>query len=285
MDRGRSSEHPGRFQPEVIETFMRWYAPIVRRMWPATRTGFERLPDHDRFIVIANHSGVGVAELWAVILAWHESMGDEHPVAGMAHPGAFRVPPIRWFLQGLGAVEATRPGAAWARQHGVPLLLFPGGDHESTRPFWRARDVDFGGRKGWIRLAREHGLTIVPMCITGSHLTNPILAGGKLVAYSTGLRALGIRRAPLTALGLAAAWTTYSGLRRLRVPRVGSGLAATAALWCATMVPWVPAKIGFHMLEPLTHEALGELDDETVYARVVGELQRTLRADRSGSRR
>src|SRR5262249_16857949 len=152
---------------------------VVRRLWPAEIFGVERLPLHDRYMLVANHSGMGAAELWALLLLWQERFGTSRPIAGMAHPGAFRIPGLRHVLQALGGVEATREGAAWARAHDVPLLLFPGGDYEASRPVWQAGRVDFAGRTGWIRLAREHGLSIVPVCITGSHVTLPILAHGR----------------------------------------------------------------------------------------------------------
>src|SRR5262249_37584058 len=176
------------------------------------------------------------------------------PVAGMAHPGAFHVPPVRYFLQGLGAVEATRAGAAKARAAGVPLLLFPGGDHEATRPLWQADRVDFAGRRGWIRLARELGLAIVPMCITGSHRTLPIVAGGKAVAWMSGARLIGVHRAPLTLLSVAAG----AGALLAGLPWWLSVGTLWASVWATMALPWVPARIGFHILPPIPCEDVAD---------------------------
>jgi 1-acyl-sn-glycerol-3-phosphate acyltransferase len=248
-------------------------------MWPGELHGLAHLPDHDRFLIVANHSGMGIAEVWSLILAWQDRFAGTRPIAGMAHPAAFGVPPIRYFLEGLGGVEATRAGAAVARASGVPLLLFPGGDQEAMRPFWQASKVDFGGRKGWIRLAREHRLTIVPMCIRGSHRTLPVLAGGRAVAWLTGTRALGFRRAPLTLLSAIAAGATASGARALGAPWWGAGLLAWASMVSTMMVPWVPSRIGFHLLAPITSEALAaDADDDAVYRRVVAAIQSRLSA-------
>jgi len=285
----RSSAHPGAFEPEVIARFVRVFGPVTRAMWPASFHGLENLPEHDRFIVIANHSGMGMAELWALILGWYERAqppGSPRRIAGMAHPSAFKVPPIAYFLRGLGAVEATAAGAAAARAAGAPLLLFPGGDKESIRPIWQARRVDFAGRKGWIRIARAHGLAIVPMCITGSHVTLPILGGGRAASWLLGTRLLGVHRAPITVLSLAAAAASIGLTRLLGARWWVSALTAWASMSVAMIVPWVPSAIGFHILPAIPAEALGE-DEATadaIYAQVVGSLQATLCADRPAPR-
>lgn len=254
--------------------------PLVRRMWPSTFHGLENLPDHDRYMVVANHSGMGAAELWSLTLAWYEErFGPGRRVAGMAHPTAFRVPGLGDVLRGVGAVEATRTGAARARHHGVPLLLFPGGDQEATRPFWEASRVDFAGRKGWIHLAREHGLTIIPMCITGSHNTLPIVGGGRAVAWATGLRLLGVHQAPipLLSVGLAAG---AIGVAR----RAGASLPITlGAAWIAwmggLMIPWLPSTIGFHVLPPISSDELVDpAEDAAIYQRVIGSIEAVMRA-------
>jgi 1-acyl-sn-glycerol-3-phosphate acyltransferase len=279
-----SSSHPGIIDPVLLDRYVRFMGPMVRRMWPGTFHGLDQLPNDDRVLIIANHSGMGAAELWTLALAWYERFGVTRPMAGMAHPAAFRVPVLREALQGMGAVEATRVGAAKARQAGAPILLFPGGDHEATRPFWHADRVDFAGRKGWIRLAREHGLTIVPLCITGSHVTLPIVASGRAVAWMTGMRVMGVHRAPLPALALLTSPLTFAIARALGASRAMSLLAAWASVWPTVMMPWIPASIGFHFLPPIPASDVALASDDALYDRVVGSLGRTLREENQRAR-
>lgn len=287
---GVSSSHPGQIDPDTIAHLDKVMGGITRRMWPSSFEGLEHLPADDRYIIVANHSGMGVAELAALMIGWWERFGNAHPVAGMAHPAAFRAPGLRSILQGLGAVEATREGAAYARNAGVPLLLFPGGDHEAARPFWRADRVDWAGRRGWIRLAREHGLAIVPMCITGSHITLPILASGRTVAWMSGLRLAGVRRAPLPLLSLVAAGASAAILGAAGAPLWLAALAMWPSMWSTFLVPWIPAQIGFHFLPAIPAEDVGAdpSSEAALYARVVGALQTRMdreREERARSKR
>ena len=270
---------PGRIDPAVIATYLRWWGPLVRRMWPGTLHGLEHLPDGGRFLIVANYSGMGIAELWSLILAWWERFGHARPLAGMAHPGAFHVPPVRYFVDGLGGVPATREGAARAVAAGAPMLLFPGGDHEATRPFWRPSQVDFAGRKGWIALAREHRLSIVPLAITGSHNTLPILARGRALSWLIGTRALGVHRAPLTVLSVAAAASTASVSRLAGASWWTASAVAWASVWATTALPWLPSRIGFRFLPAIDATELADPSrDDALYARVVGALQRAVEA-------
>ena len=50
----------------------------------------------------------------------------------------------------LGAIPSTYDAALGALSQGVPVLVFPGGDIDATRPVWRARRVDFGGSTAYI---------------------------------------------------------------------------------------------------------------------------------------
>jgi len=235
-------------------------------------------------LIVANHSGMGTAELCSLLMAWYERFGTSRPVAGMAHPAAFRVPVLREALVGLGAVEATRAGAAEARWARVPILVFPGGDHEAARPAWRADEVDFAGRTGWVRLARDHGLDIVPLCITGSHNTLPILARGRAISWATGLRLLGVHRAPLPVLSVASVGLSMAITSALGFSPVFRLLSAWSSYWATMMIPWIPSRIGFHLLPAIAAERVARSKDAAIYDEVVSSLGATLRAQNAAVR-
>ena len=59
-----------------------------------------------------------------------------------------------------------------------PVLVYPGGDWETHRPSWESDKVDFAGRKGFIRLALDAGVPIVPVVSIGGQETALFLSRG-----------------------------------------------------------------------------------------------------------
>ena len=45
--------------------------------------------------------------------------------------------------------------------------MAPGGTREGLRPVWNRHRVDFGGRRGYLRLAAAHDLPIIPVASSG----------------------------------------------------------------------------------------------------------------------
>ncbi len=156
-------------------------------------------------MIVANHSGGGVREVFVLAAAWIKRFGEFAPIAGFAHPAGFQFEPFKSLIRGLGCVPSSYEGAKLAADAGVSLLVFPGGDHEAARPFWQASVVDFGGRQGFLKIAAEANLPIVPLRIRGSHLATPILwRGGKAWAtvFVTPRFFLGLKRYPVTLSGV-----------------------------------------------------------------------------------
>lgn len=132
--------------------------------------------------------------------------GATRRLAGFALPLGFRVFPLSSILKGVGAIPSTYEAARHALANGVPILVFPGGDHETLRPIWQANRVDFGGRVGFLRIARAAGVPIVPMGIRGSHFTAPILFRSTWLAnLLVAPRLIGQKRWGLSLLGVIGA--------------------------------------------------------------------------------
>ena len=66
------------------------------------------------------------------------------------------------------------------------MLVYPGGDYEVHRPSWERNRVDFGGRKGFIRLAIEQDVPIVPVVAIGGQETALFLSRGEHLAGRSG---------------------------------------------------------------------------------------------------
>ena len=178
-----SVTHAGRPAAWAVRVVLRWVWPLVRALFRPTIRGLEHLPARGPYLLVANHSaGLGLAELSSFAALYLREVGPERPLAGFAHPRAFGMWPTSVIHPALGVVPSTYPAAEATLAMGVPLLVLPGGDHETMRPITQADRVDLGGRVGFLRIARRAGVPIVPLGIRGSHYTAPILWRSKLLA-------------------------------------------------------------------------------------------------------
>ena len=162
------------------------------------------------------------------------------------------------FLRRFGTVAASPRNAEKALDAGAALLVYPGGDREVHRPSWQRHRVDFGGRKGFIRLALERDVPIVPVVAAGGQETALFLSQGENLAKLLGLdRMLRLKVLPVS---IAAPWGLNVGDMLGHVP--------------------LPAKITVEVLPPLhLREEFGpEPDVDEVYDHVVRLMQDTLDA-------
>ncbi len=272
----RHEPSPGKPSPALLRA-ARWLTPLVSLAFRPRLDGLEHLPERGPFMIVANHSGgLAIAEIVAFAARYLERFGNARPLAGFAHEKGFRIPVLSTVLAHVGAVPSTYAAAEEALARGVPLLVFPGGDHEAFRPIWQASRVDFGGRKGFLKIAKRAGVPIVPMGIRGSHYTVPILWRSRWVLpYALVVpRLIGVKRWPVTLLTVVIVTAIATGLDLAWYLRLLlSWLFAVSAL---SFTPIVPATIRMRIGAPLSGEALFTEDDadlDRALATVEGAVQ------------
>src|SRR5204863_7749879 len=99
-------------------------------------------------------------------LAFSTFFGVERRFYQLAHNLVLTMPGLG-SLRKFGTVAASQSNARQALESAAALLVYPGGDYEVHRPSWLRIQVDFGGRKGFIRLALEQDVPIVPVVSIG----------------------------------------------------------------------------------------------------------------------
>jgi len=85
-------------------------------------------------------------------------------------------------LSRYGTVPASPENMAQALERDAALLVYPGGDHESYRPSWESAKIDMAGRTGFVRLAIEHDVPVVPIVAIGGQETALFLGQGRRLA-------------------------------------------------------------------------------------------------------
>ena len=102
-------------------------------------------------------------------------MTDE-PVYALFHQFLLGIPGVGPLLKRAGAIDAG-PAHAEAILSGEGILIdYPGGDYEVFRPWWERNRIEFGDRRGFVRLALRTQVPIVPAVSVGSHETLVVLS-------------------------------------------------------------------------------------------------------------
>jgi 1-acyl-sn-glycerol-3-phosphate acyltransferase len=220
--------------------------------------GLGNVPDEGPVLLVGNHSGGNMTPDTTVFtLAFSTYFGVERTFYQLAHNLVLSMP---WLsqLRKFGTVAASPENARKALESGAALLDYPGGDYEVHRPTWLGNKVDFGGRKGFIKLALELDVPIVPVVSIGGQETSLFLSRGEGLARL--LRLDKMFRLKVLPISLAVPWVVNVGDMLGHVP--------------------LPAKITIETLPAidLRDEFGPDPDVDEIYDHVIQLMQETLDA-------
>jgi 1-acyl-sn-glycerol-3-phosphate acyltransferase len=220
--------------------------------------GLGNVPDRGPVLLVGNHSGGNLTvDSGVFTLAFSAYFGVERALYTLAHNLVVSWPGLG-FLRKHGVIAAAPGNAETALEDGAAVLVYPGGDREVHRPVWERNTVDFGGRQGWIRLALEQDVPIVPVVAIGGQETSLFLSRGETLARLLMLdRTLRLKVLPIS---IAIPWGLNVGDFLGHIP--------------------LPAKITVETLPPihLREEFGADPDLDEVYDHVQRLMQETLDA-------
>jgi 1-acyl-sn-glycerol-3-phosphate acyltransferase len=218
--------------------------------------GMERIPEREPVLLVGNHSGGTITPDTIVFtLAFNTYFGVERPFYQLAH-NLVLTSPVGPFLRRFGTVAASHDNARKALNSGAAVLVYPGGDWEVNRPTWEANRIDFAGRRGFVRLALDTGVPIVPVVSVGGQETAIFLTHGERLSRL--LRLDKLLRLKALPINLSLPW----------IVNVGDFLGHLP----------LPAKITVQVMDPIDlRERYGSKPDvDEVYEDVTGMMQRQL---------
>jgi 1-acyl-sn-glycerol-3-phosphate acyltransferase len=68
------------------------------------------------------------------------------------------------------------------------VTVYPAGDRDNAKPFWERNEIDFFGHTGYVTLALNAGVPIVPVVGVGGGESVFTLTSGSRIAEWTGLK-------------------------------------------------------------------------------------------------
>jgi 1-acyl-sn-glycerol-3-phosphate acyltransferase len=227
-----------------------WYRGEVR--------GLGNVPEEGPVLLVGNHSGGNMTPDTIVFtLAFNTYFGVERACYQLAHNLVLSMPGLGR-LRKFGTVAASPANARKALRSGAALLVYPGGDYEVHRPSWQGNRVDFGRRKGFIRLALQENVPVVPVVSIGGQETALFLSRGEWLAKLLALDKL--FRLKVLPISLALPWGLNVGDMLGHIP--------------------LPSKITIETLAPidLRAEFGPDPDLDEVYDHLIRLMQDTLDA-------
>src|SRR3954465_4016606 len=244
--------------PDYIREMLPGMWMLASFYFRAEVRGLHNIPADGPVLLVGNHSGGNMTPDTTVFtLAFNTYFGVERRFYQLAHNLVLAMPGLS-ILRKFGTVAASHENAHKALDSGAALLVYPGGDYEVHRPIWDGNKVDFNGRKGYIRLALEKDVPIVPVVAIGGQETSIFLSRGE-------------RLAPLLRLD-----------RTVRLKVLPISLALPWGLNVGDMLGHLPlpAKVTIEALPAidLRREFGPDPDIDDVYEHLVRQMQETLDA-------
>jgi 1-acyl-sn-glycerol-3-phosphate acyltransferase len=157
-------------------------------------------------MVVSNHSGgTTIPDVWGFLVAWYRYFGVYRPIHPMAHEMILSNRITGSYFGQRGVLHGCRKLAFEVlTAHQRDLMVMPGGDVDTWRPYSKRYEVCFAGRTGYAKLALQAGVPIVPVANAGAHETLIVLTDGRPLARA--LRLHDLARADIFPIHLSLPW-------------------------------------------------------------------------------
>lgn len=159
--------------PQVIESLMPKWEWFYRYYFRVQTDGWHHIPKEDKVLLVGSHNG-GMAspDMFMMMYDWFCRFGTDRLAYGLMHPNIWKVnQDVAGLAQKCGAVVAHPKMAIAAFNKGASVLVYPGGAQDVFRLHSERHQINFAGRKGFIKLALREEVPIVPAISLGAHDT------------------------------------------------------------------------------------------------------------------
>jgi 1-acyl-sn-glycerol-3-phosphate acyltransferase len=194
----------GEDQAALMERQKYFWNPLMDYWFRMEIEGWENVPEPP-CLLIGIHSGAPfVWDAWTVGIQWWRRFGTERILHGTAHDALMAAPVIGDYFRKMGVLPAAPDSISTALAAGRDVALWPGGEVDSLRPWTKRDEAVLAGRKGFIRMAINTGVPIVPISTVGGPDSMPVIFSGRRLAKA--LRLDQVARLKMFPIAISAPW-------------------------------------------------------------------------------
>jgi len=256
------------------ETVMKLQQPLVdlleKYYFRVEVEGWEKVPDETCLVIGVHSGGALTMDAWSLVNAWQKHFDGKRFLHGTAHDVLMASPGLGDYFRAVGVIAANRKSVGTALARGEDVVVWPGGEVDAMRS-WFKRDVaTLGGRTGFVKQAIRSGVPILPVATVGGHDTVFVLNEGKWLANALD-KVLGLKKT----------------LRGSNLPIIAGFPFPIAVEILPAHVP-LPAKIRTELLDPIeVDDDPDRVDDKAYVQKIYDQVEAEIQAgmDRLAAKR
>lgn len=163
--------------PLFIEAFQPLWGWFYEHYFQVQTEGWSQVPEGSVMFVGSHNGGFAAPDMFMMLYDWFTRFGTERLIYGLMHPKVWTVyPPLAFMAERVGAIAAHPRMALAALDRDASILVYPGGAQDVFRPFSQRDQIHLADRKGFVKIALQRHLPIVPAVSWGAHDTLLVLA-------------------------------------------------------------------------------------------------------------
>src|SRR3954449_9062686 len=167
---------------------------LLNRYWFRLEvTGWERVPDRPCLVVGVHSGGALTMDAWTLVNAWWTHFEGRRLLHGTAHDVLMASPGLGDYFRAVGVIAANRTSVTKALAKGEDVVVWPGGEVDAMRSWWKRDVATLGGRTGFVKQAIRSGAPILPVATVGGHDTVFVVSEGKWLANALD-KVLGLKK-------------------------------------------------------------------------------------------